>query len=194
MTCGLRSRIVAWACLCCLILAGAGCSREAKAKRYLERGDRFFQSGEYAKAEIEYLNVLRQDRANAGAIRNLGIILFEQGRYPESLLFLQRAKAVDSGNLNVRAKLGFIALLGRNLAQAREEALFMLGREPANEDALILLADSAEQTEIAKAKALLENYRAQAEKVAGFHVALGLLQLRANEPEAAEASFKEAVR
>ena len=187
-------KILTWICLSCMLMLLAACSREARAKRHLDRADRFFSSGEYAKGEIEYLKVLQQDRANVSATRNLGIILFEQGRYPESLEFLQRAKAREPGNLNVRGELAFIALLGQDRAKAREEALFILGREAANEEALILLADSAEGLQIKETKAQLEGYRTAAEKTAGFHVAMGLLHVRANETEAAEASFKEAVR
>src|SRR5688572_7874435 len=171
----------------------AGCSREAKTKRHLGRANQYFASQEYGKAEIEYMNVLRLDGGNPVALRQLGFALFEQGRYPQAFAFLQRAKTADPNNIEIRSKLGFGELLARNLTQAREEALFILGQQPTNEDALVLVADTTEPNNIQGTKTLLENYRAQAAKLAGFHVALGLVELRANQVEAAEASFKEAI-
>jgi tetratricopeptide (TPR) repeat protein len=175
-------------------LAITGCSREAKARRHLQRANNYFNTQQYTKAEIEYLNVLRFDGANATAIRQLGFSLFEQGRYPQAFAFLQRAKVADPSNVEVRSKLGFGALLARNLSQAREEALFVLGRQPTNEEALVLLADAVEPGEIQKTKDLLQTYRPHAAGLAGFHVAMGLLELRMGDAGAAETSLKEAVR
>src|SRR5688572_5687887 len=120
------------------LLVTTGCSRESKVRRHLQRADNYFKSEQYAKAEIEYLNVLRLDAGNAAAVRQLGFTLFEEGRYPQAFAFLQRAKSADPNNLEVRSKLGFGALLARNLSQAREEALFVLGTQPTNEEALVV--------------------------------------------------------
>ena len=57
----------------------AGCSSEGKKSGFLKRGDRYFKSGEYDKAKIEYLNLLRKDPRNVTAIRRLGTIWYEQG-------------------------------------------------------------------------------------------------------------------
>lgn len=189
----LTPRIALFA-ISCLVILATSCSREAKARRHLERADRYFQSHEYAKAEIEYLNVLRLDSGNPAAIRQLGLAFFEQGRYPQAFAFLQRAKPTDPNNLDIRAKLAFGALVARNLTEAREEALFILSRQATNEEALVLLADAVEGNQIQQTKKVLEGYRAQAAGLAGFHVAMGLVELRANNRNAAEASFKEAVR
>ena len=40
-----------------------------------------FTAGQYDKAEIEYLNVLRRDPENALAIGRLGDIYFDEGRF-----------------------------------------------------------------------------------------------------------------
>lgn len=44
-----------------LSCAGVGCSPAAKKARHLERANRYFDSGQYDKAEIEYINVLQLD-------------------------------------------------------------------------------------------------------------------------------------
>ena len=57
----------------------AGCHLPGKTSRVMERADRYFKAGEYDKARIEYLNVLKLDRTNRSAIRQLGVIYFEEG-------------------------------------------------------------------------------------------------------------------
>ena len=177
--------------LACIAFLLPGCSRENKTNTYLDRANRYFANHEYAKAEIEYLNVLKLDAGNPTALRQLGLALFEQGRYPQAFAFLLRAKTADPNNIEVRSRVGFGALLARNFPQAREEALFILSKQPTNEEALVLFADSAEGTDLNESKTTLEKYRVPS---AGFHLALGLLELRTNQVAAAEANFKEAVR
>ena len=57
----------------------AGCSPAAKKARALERADRYFKAGDYDKAKIEYMSVLRVDHQNAIAFQQLGAIWFEEG-------------------------------------------------------------------------------------------------------------------
>src|SRR3979411_389333 len=47
----------------------AGCHLPGKKSRVMERADRYFKAGEYDKAKIEYMNVLRLDRTNRTAIK-----------------------------------------------------------------------------------------------------------------------------
>jgi Tfp pilus assembly protein PilF len=73
-------RINSRAIVALLVAAVAfGCSSEAKRAGLLKRADQYFESGEYDKAKIEYLNLLKTDPQNATAISRLGTIWFEQG-------------------------------------------------------------------------------------------------------------------
>ena len=38
-----------------LVTLMPGCSAKAKAGRHLQRGDKYFDAGDYSKAEVEYL-------------------------------------------------------------------------------------------------------------------------------------------
>src|ERR1700688_3392603 len=77
-------------CLAALVLAS--CSPAAKKARALERADRYFKAGDYDKAKIEYMNVLRVDRQKAMAILQqspgngeaLGVLV-ETARVPEEI-------------------------------------------------------------------------------------------------------------
>ena len=63
-----------------LAFLACGCSPRAKIARHLERANRYFDSGQYDKAEVEYINALRVDSLNPQAISRLGSIYYEQGR------------------------------------------------------------------------------------------------------------------
>ena len=76
-----------------------GCSSEGKKSGFLKRGDRYFESGEYDKAKIEYLNVLRADPRNATAIRRLGTIWYEQGAPLNAAPFLLEARELAPDDL-----------------------------------------------------------------------------------------------
>ena len=64
--------IVLIAALC----VSAGCARspEAKKARHLQRGDKYAQKEQYRDAIFEYRHVLRYEKANPQAIRQIGLI------------------------------------------------------------------------------------------------------------------------
>ena len=49
-----------------------GCSKEAKIARYRERANKHYAAGQYAEAEVEYMNLLRSYPQDKVAIRQLG--------------------------------------------------------------------------------------------------------------------------
>ncbi|HEX4645740.1 MAG TPA: tetratricopeptide repeat protein, partial [Verrucomicrobiae bacterium] len=179
--------------LAALAIVGAGCSRSAKEARALERANRYFDSGQYDKAEVEYINVARLDRQNAQAFGRLGTIYAEQGRLGRALPALLRARDLTPTNTEVRLKLGLIYLTAGKLKEARDEAAFVLDRKPQDEDAPLLLADAAvAPEEIAQARQRLQKLVLPDAKRAPCEVALGMLDLRAGDAKAAEASLKRA--
>jgi tetratricopeptide (TPR) repeat protein len=183
-----------WSALGLMILLGAGCSREARKARYLERAERNYQSSQYDKAEIEYLNVLRLDPRNETAYRRIGTIYFDQGRLPTAFQFLIRARQLDTNNFEVRLKLGLIYLSTRNFKEARNESISILNSQPANEDAILLLADAAvAPKEIQEARQRIESFHQQAGERAFFHVALGTLELKQKDFGAAAVTLQKAM-
>ena len=88
-----------------VMVVAIGCSAEAKKSRLLDRANSYFESGEYDKAKIEYLNVLRADPRNAMAIGRLGTIWFEQGAPLNAAPFLLKARDLTPDDLEARTKL-----------------------------------------------------------------------------------------
>ena len=172
----------------------AGCSADAKKARHLERADGYFKSGDYEKAKIEYLNVLRLEPMNPRAIRQTGFMLHEQGAPISAYRFLLKAAEQNPQDAEITIKLGFTQMALGEVKKAQEAATAVLTRDPSNEEALLLLADAAVAPElITIAAQWLEQVRAKAGSKAAFHLALAQVALRKRDLPGAEASLRQAV-
>ncbi|MBI5388402.1 MAG: tetratricopeptide repeat protein [Verrucomicrobia bacterium] len=171
----------------------AGCARD-NPRKHLERAERYFQAQQYDKAEIEYQSVLRLEGENPRAIQRLGAIYQEQADFRKALVFLRKSASLDTNNLDVRLRLGLTYLSISDSKGAREEAALVLAKQPANDEALILLADAAAKPkDVEDTLVRLEKLRAQAEHRAGFHLALGSLYGKQRNQPAAAAAFARAL-
>ena len=133
-------------CLVVAILATAafnGCSTEAKKSRLLKSAERYFESGDYDKAKIEYLNVLRSDPQNAIAIQRLGAIWYEEGAPLRAAPFLLKGRELLPDDISSRTKLASVFFAAGQFGEARKEALAILERSPAQEEAMLLLVESS---------------------------------------------------
>ena len=180
--------------LAMILVAGIaiGCSSERKKTGFLKRANRFFESGEFDKAKIEYLNVLKADPRNATAIHQLGVIWYEQGAPLNAAPFLLAARDLLPDDLEVRMKLAFIDLSVGQFADARKEALAILDRSPTHDQALLLLVDaSRSQRELDDAEQRLRSLNA--DDKTGFHLAWASLFLRKRDLPSAENEVKQAL-
>lgn len=172
----------------CLLLAATGCTK------HRDSADRYFTSGQYERAAIEYLNVLRQNPGDPVAIERLGTIYYEEGQVGRAFAFLSKAKELQPTNTAVRLKLGSLYLSARKFKEAQDEAIFVLAREASQPEALTLLADTAVTTNlITQVRQQLERLRAQTGDNTGLHLAFGAVAWRQQNPREAEAQFKQAL-
>src|SRR5215471_19008194 len=130
-----------------LIVVGCSRSPEAQKARHLERGDKYAARVQYREATLEYRNVLRYEANNARAIRQLGLAYYHLGEFGYAYRYLLKAQELTPNDLDVRLKLGAMYLLGGKTEEARQEANFVLEREPKNLDGLALLAGVASSSE-----------------------------------------------
>jgi len=188
-------RLLCWAVVVGVLL-GAGCNRspEAKKARYLERGDAYYSQQKYREAVIEYRNALQIDQANIHAMQRLGLAYFQLGEITQSYPLLLKTKELAPKDTETRLKLGTMFLAGGKPAEAREEAAFVLQQDPKNFEALLLWVGTANTSEeLAEAIDRFEQKRADFGEMARFHMALGALYLRKQNPEKAEQAFQEAI-
>jgi tetratricopeptide (TPR) repeat protein len=175
-----------------LAFATSSCSRQARASRHLAQADGYFTSGQYDQAEIEYKNVLQIEALNPQAISRLGIIYFDQGRLGRTIPFLLKGRELQPNNLELRLRLGQAYLATGKTKEARDEAEFILGRNPQDEEALLLLAEAVVQPrEFEEARQRLQGLP-QAAASAPVLLALGTLDFRQRKIKEAEASLTKA--
>lgn len=173
-------------------LAGAGCTAKVRKAYHERKADKFFLAGDMDKAEIEYLNVLGTEPDNRLAMARLGGIYYDQGRLQRAMFFLGRASQLDTNNLDVLLKLGFIHTTFGQTLEARQAALRVLALRPKDDQAPILLAESATRPpDVAAARQQLLALQ-KAGDSAAIETALGNLALRERELKPAAAALQQA--
>ncbi len=174
-------------------VGGAGCSPSASKARHMEQADRYYNAGEYDKAEVEYISVLHADPQNPHCLGHLGLTYFEQGRLERALPLLNKSFQQDPNDLDVRLKMGLIYLAMGKSKEARTEAVAVMERRSQDEEAPILLAEASETPkEIEETRQRLQKMIQTGGEKAPLQVALGSLSLRQRDFKAAEAAFKRA--
>ncbi len=169
----------------------SGCSEESKKLRFAERADRFFEEGEYDKAKIEYLNLLREDPGNVTAIVRTGIMWAEQGSSIRAFPFLLKARELAPDQFEARIKLAFAFLSVGQIGEARAEAIEVLEKAPDHEEALLLLADTTRtEDDIEELEGRLAGWKDQ--ESSAYHMASAALALRKGNSDGAELQVKQA--
>ena len=173
----------------------AGCSKEQPTKdELLSRASNYFVADQYEKAEKEYREVLRLVPNDPVAHRQLGIIYHEQGQLLQAYPFLKKSVELEPDNLDVQVKLGMALLVLGERPPAREMALRVLDKQQGHEEALLLLALTAvEPDSIEETQKLIGSLRARDQDRAGYHLAMGWLDLQQKDAARAEAEFKAAL-
>src|SRR5207302_1124333 len=120
-----------------------GCTGGPKKVRILERADRYFKAGEYDKAKVEYLSVIRLDNRDVTAFRQLGIIWLDEGAPFRAVPFLRRAVELAPQDVVARLKLGVAFQSVGASTEGRNQAIAVLEKDPANADAIVLVADAS---------------------------------------------------
>lgn len=171
-----------------------GCSADARKARHLERGQGYFEAGEFEKAKIELLNVLRLEPLNARAIRQMGFMLYEQGAPLSAYKYLSKAAEQNPQDTEIVLKFASAQVVVGEWKKGQDLATAILAKEPTNTAAIIVLAESAMTPDlISTAAQWLERIRPGASGKAEFHLALAQLALRRKDMAGAEAGLRQAL-
>src|SRR5205823_859272 len=133
-----------------LILAAtliAACSKEGREARILAEADNYFKAGNYDKAKLSYLNVLRLDPQNALAFERVGAMWQEDGAPLRAGAFLAKASELNPKNAQNRIRLARCYVATGRFADAKKEALKVLEQVPDNGDAIIVLTEAVRSRE-----------------------------------------------
>src|SRR5438552_6425846 len=129
-----------------LILAATlitACTKETRKARLLAEANNYFKAGNYDKAKLSYLNVLRLDPANAVAFERIGAMWQDDGAPLRAGAFLARAIVLDPSNVQNRIRLARCYVGTGQFADGKKEGLKVLEQAPANGDTIITLTEAA---------------------------------------------------
>jgi tetratricopeptide (TPR) repeat protein len=93
-----------------LTLFAAACGPEAKKKKALEGGNKYFAKGQYKQARLMYLNAIKADPRFGEAYYKLALTNLSLGAYAEAVGNLQRTVEMQPENLDAHSKLADIYL------------------------------------------------------------------------------------
>ena len=123
------------------------CSKEARKARLLGEADNYFKAGDYDKARVTYLNVIRLDPQNALAFERIGSIWQDDAAPLRAAEFLKRASELDPKNVQNRMRLARCYVATGRFADGTKEALKVLEQAPDNGDAIITLTEAVRSKE-----------------------------------------------
>jgi tetratricopeptide (TPR) repeat protein len=168
------------------------CSKEAKKTRFLAEADTYFKTGDYDKAKVSYLNIVRLDPHNALAFERIGAMWLDGGSPLRAAAFLAKASQLDPKNVQNRIRLARCYLTIGRFADAKKEALKVLEQVPDNGDAIVALAEAARSKEdIEEAGQQLEKFPKKDNL--SFHLASANLFLNSGNLAAAENTLRQAL-
>jgi tetratricopeptide (TPR) repeat protein len=170
-----------------LILAATlitACSKEGRKERLLAEADNYFKAGNYDKAKLSYLNVMRLDPQSALAFERIGAMWQDDAAPLRAAAFLVKGSELDPKNAQNRIRLArCYAAVGR-FADSTKEALKVLEQVPDNGDAIVALAEAARSKEdVAAAEEQLRKFPNKND--VSFHLALANLLLHKGDVAAA---------
>src|SRR4029453_9877827 len=168
------------------------CSKEARKARLLGEADSYFKAGNYDKAKLSYLNVLRLEPQNALAFERIGAMWQDDAAPLRAAAFLQNASVLDPNNVENRIRLARCYLAIGRFPDAKNEALTALEQAPDNCDAIVALAEAARTNEdIEAAWGQLQKFRKKDDVC--FHLALANLFFHKGDLKAAGDALRQAL-
>ncbi|MEZ5893838.1 MAG: tetratricopeptide repeat protein [Parvularculaceae bacterium] len=127
-----RKRFISLAAVSVLALTAACASPEQKVERYSKDAGELLEKGDYAKAYIQYQNVLKIDEEHVPSLLGLAEIAEERKDFQAMFGFLQRVVRLDPTQTEAYVKLGKLYLIGSDETTALENAEKALAIDPTN--------------------------------------------------------------
>ena len=167
-----------------------GCFKASQKRTHEARAERLYLEEKFDAAEVEYLNVLQLVPRDPHAVARLGLIYHAQGRYLRSLAYLKRAVKDDDENLQLKIALAKTSQYLGDRQTAWDEARGVLKMESTNQEAILLVADSAIQSEeLQFVRAHLKSLASSDQQKENSQVALGVLLIREGKMTEAKIMF-----
>ena len=168
------------------------CSKEAKKTRFLAEADNYFKAGNYDKAKVIYLNVIRLDPQNALAFERIGAMWQADSAPLHAAAFLMKGSELDPKNVQNRMRLARCYVAIGRFADGAKESLKVLEQVPDDGDALITLTEAAQTGEdVEAAEEQLQKFVKKDD--VSFHLASANLLFKKGNPAAAGDALRQAL-
>jgi putative PEP-CTERM system TPR-repeat lipoprotein len=186
--------VVVAVCLLAVSIGACGFNSKRNQQSLVESGDRYFGTGRYNEAIVEYRSAIQLNPRFASAHSRLAAAYAKAGRAEDALAEYVRAADSQPDDLSLQLIAGNALLAARRFDDARGRANTILGVAPKNADALILLGNSLahlddSQHAIAKIEEAIE---LDPTKSAGY-MSLAVIEAEQGKSVEAEAMFRRAV-
>ena len=126
-----------------LVTTLTGCTKSMRRRHLVAAADRDFKEQHFDSAEARYREALRIPPASPAAIRQLGVLFFEEGRRGEAYPFLFHVVQSTPTDEIVLRDISEIYLESHRFKEAREMATKALQINPKDDRALQVLAETA---------------------------------------------------
>jgi tetratricopeptide (TPR) repeat protein len=191
----LRLRVLVTTALVLGLLVGCSGNPALRSQKYFESGNRYFVGQKYREAAIQFQNALQANPLFVAAHYQLAQCYLKLGNANGAYQELSRTVDLQPDNLQARIDLGNLLFVGRNFEKARENAQFVLEKDPNEPQAYTLLANVDAQ--LGNLKDSLEEMQKAIDLSPGHsesYLNLAFLQIGAKQPAAAEKSFNRAIQ
>lgn len=115
-------------------------SMEDKKTKYFEKGNAFYEKGDYVKARMEFKNAIQIDPRYAEAYYMLGMVEYRENEWKRAVGYLSKAVYYDPDFSDAQVALGDVLLILERWGEAAIRAEIVLSRNPEHEGALLLKA------------------------------------------------------
>jgi cellulose synthase operon protein C len=187
-------RLMTAACLIAGTFSGCSFNPNARKQKYFEDGDSFFQKGDFREAEIEFAKAIKIDPRYADAHYQLARTYLKLHEPDRAYSELVATVELRPGDYEARLAMVNLLIVSQRYHQAKEQSDLLLRTRPSDpavhEETSALLAA---QGKVADAIGQIQQSIALAPKQWEPYLSLALLQLRENQPDAAELNLKKVI-
>lgn len=183
---------------CLLAAMFTGCSRDpnVRKQKYFESGQRYYEKGKYREAAIQFENAVQVDSRFADAHYHLALTEMKLQQWPEAFQQLLRTVEIQPEYYAAHLDIANLLLATRppQLKEAKEHIDLLLQKQGNNADVHVALANYyAAMNDLPAALTAMQDALKIDQNRSESYLNLALLQVRAQQWEAAEGSYRKAV-
>jgi Flp pilus assembly protein TadD len=179
-----------------LLLITLACSHDpnVRKQKYFESGKRYFSEGKYRAATIQLTNAILADPNFAAAHDLLAQTYLRMQDWNDAYEELNRTVELQPSNYRAQIDLANLLIAGNQLSEAQDKADALLAQDPKDPQVHAMVASLlSARAKPTAAIAEMETAVSLAPDQSQYRIALGLLEIKANQVDKAELTLKNAV-